>query len=152
VEWLDGSPKEGERRGIALAVAEPGWIHVCPGETGRADLGQTPAEVLTTIRDAGGMGLGDPVETTVDGRFALATDLDPSTSTCWRNEIHPNNDAPGLAGIAFPVGEAPAQIVAFEVNGTTVLALLWADTAAVLADWLPTAQAALDTIRFALRN
>lgn len=150
VELTEAASDADDRRGIWALVAEPGWIHGCIGANTRVDLGNTPVAALATMRDRGALSLSPAAEVMVDGRPALMAELGPSGPPC-RNELHPGDEPGGLAGFAVRL-DKPARIIAFEVQETTLILLLWADTPEGLEGWLPAAMEAVDSIRFEVRD
>jgi hypothetical protein len=126
-------------RGIIAANADTAWSHA----TGRVRLRSDPEGLLADIRDRTGLPL-PAAATTVDGHPALTAGSDAPGN----NDLHFSERMEGLSGEDYIWFKFPMRLTLVDVDGTTMLFLAWARTPADLADWLPTADEFLDSIRF----
>ena len=113
---------------------------------GRHVIGTEPAAFLEDLRDTAGVGIG-PVRDAMLGNLpALAADIDPAQNEC--------------TGITFPLPLAPfgrgdepsldnpGRIIVAQSSDTTIAALITSTEEDQLSEWLPVAQAYVDSFVF----
>jgi hypothetical protein len=131
----------GASRAIVVANADTAWSHGASGS--RVRLGTTLEGLLEDIRDRSHLPL--PAEhTSVDGRPALTARSDRSGA----NDLHFSEKMLGLSGDDYIVFRFPMRLTLVDVDGSTMIIVAWARTADELADWIPTADAFIDSIHF----
>lgn len=130
-------------RGIVAANADTAWSH----GNGRVRLRSDPAGLLEDIRGRTGLPL-PAVATTVDGRPALTA----SSDAPGNNDLHFSERMEGLVDADYIWFKFPVRLTLVDVDGTTLLFMAWGRTSADLAEWLPTADAFIDSIHFLGRD
>ena len=133
-------------RGILIADVTNAGVSTCSLENPRrayGEVGEGPAAFLDSLQEIGGLRLEDEIATTFGGRPAVAAST--VLSRCAQTEI-----IIGTRPIweAYARLEIPSRIVVAEVGGSTVMAQIWAGTPIDLEEWLPIAQAFIDSVRF----
>jgi len=133
-------PDSGNTRGVIVASGEKAWSHA--GD--RFYIEPAPPAFVADLRDRFGVAMGPVVETSLDGRPAVATVLTGAS----QNDIHVLGPITGLPRGPFVLLDDPARLIVTEVDGTTVFVLIWARTAADLDAWMPVADRFVDSIHF----
>ena len=133
-------PDSGNVRGVIVASGEKAWSHA--GD--RFYIDPAPAAFVADLRDRFGVAMGPIVETSLDGRPAVMTDLTGASE----NDIHVDAPITGLPRGRFVLVNNPARLIVTEVDDETVFVLIWARTAADLDAWMPVADGFVDSIHF----
>jgi hypothetical protein len=121
---------------IIVASGEEAWI-------GGFKLRTRPEDFLADLRDLGNVPMSAVAETTLDGRRAL-------------NVMLPGADGiqvlylsgPGLNKNDYLLMDLPERLTVADVDGVTVLVLIWAKPADALGAWLPIADEFVSSIHF----
>ena len=130
----DGLPREGH--GVTVVSAETPLVHGTPA---RVPIRTKPQDFLEDLRTIGHVNIGEPSPALLDGRPALVVTV----------------EGPGLdfhygPGLSTDVGlDVGSRIIVADVDGITIVVVIWATDEDDMAAWLPTATALVDSMTFA---
>ena len=134
--------------GITISSAEDAVTHPCPGVNegpSRVSVNGRDARLfLEDLRTIAGVEIGEPVETTFDGRPAIAATVDPRANQCEYADYHVHG--PGLGG--YVQLRVPSRLVVTDVDGMPIVIQVWASTPNDLDEVLPAAESFLEGIHF----
>ena len=105
----------------------------------------TPAEILEDLRAIGGVGIGAQSSSALDGKAAVATDIDPLRQRCETADVHLT--ASVLGGAYVPL-DRPSRMILADVDGLVVGVQIWTERPEDLESWIPTATEFVETIHF----
>ena len=135
--------------GITISSAESAVTHPCPGVNGglsRVSVnGRDPRMFLEDLRTIGGIEIGELVDTTFDGRPAIAVTIDPGAARCDAADFHVNGASIGGGYVQLRV---PSRLLVTDVDGMPIVLQVWASTSSDLEAVLPAATSFLDNVRF----
>ena len=131
--------RTGNKSGIIIAAGERPWSHA--GD--RYYLRTEPAGLLADLRDRSGLHLGPFIDTELDGRPALTATKDDNTGT----DVHVSGPISGLQQASVGIAD-PSRLIVTNVDGVTVIVVIWARTKENLDAFQPAATAFVDSIRF----
>jgi hypothetical protein len=134
---VGGGPAVG--RGVTVVSAQEPTVHGATQSGGRAPISTDPAQFMIDLRTMAHADLGEPAPTTLDGRPALSVEIRASNV----GDFHYR---PGLSS-HVPLTN-PGRLIVADVNGITVVVMIWAASPEYLDGWLPTATAFVNSIRF----
>lgn len=131
----DDSVRKGH--GVTVVSAEAPLVHGTPT---RVPIRSKPQDFLEDLRAIGHAKIGEPIPTTLDGRPALV-------ATVESGNVPDFHYGPGLSThVTLDVG---SQLIVADVDGITIVVVIWATDEDDMATWLPTATAFVDSIAFA---
>ncbi len=125
--------------GVTVVSAQEPTVHGVTQSGGRTAISTDPAQFIEDLRTMAHTDLGEATPTTLDGRPALSVEVRASSV----GDFHYR---PGLSS-DVPLTN-PGRLIVADVNGITVVVLIWAATPAYLDGWLPIGTAFVNSIRF----
>jgi hypothetical protein len=125
-----------------------GLVHTCdlPARTGTAELPADPTGFLSGLRTQLGGALSETSSTTLGNLPAARADIRGPATTCGP-ALHLNNLALGYKTWE-PVLKNPGRLIIARDEGATIGVLISAETDEDLAEWMPIAQAYVDSLVF----
>ena len=105
----------------------------------------TPTEILEDLMAVGGVGIGAQSASTLDGRAAVAADIDPLRQRCETADVHLT---PSLLGGDYVPLDRPSKLVLADIDGLIVGVQIWAERPEDLERWIPTAMQFVESIHF----
>ena len=134
--------------GITISSAEDAVAHPCPGANGgpsRVSVNGRDARLfLEDLRTIAGIEIGQPVDTTFDGRPAIAATVDPRANQCESADYHVHG--PGLGG--YVQLRLPSRLLVTNVDGMPIVFQIWGSTATDLDAAMPAAASFLAGVHF----
>jgi hypothetical protein len=117
------------------------------GPTRGFDVDQEPRTLLEDLRDEVRVAVGPISQARLGNIPAFAAEIDPTQSICANTSFHENGQ--GLfSGSVEPTLENPSKLIVGRIGDRTIAVLISATTEEALAEWLPIAQAYVDSFRF----
>ena len=143
----DGTFEEGAW-GITISSAQGAVTHPCPGVNGgqsRVPVNGGDARLfLEDLRTIAGVEFGELVETTFDGRPAIAATVFPWVARCESADYHVYQS--GFDG--YVQLRLPSRLLIADVNGMPIVFQVWAATANDLDAVMPAASSFLAGVHF----
>ena len=116
--------------GITISSAEGAVTHRCLGvDDGPSRVsvnGRDARLFLEDLRTIAGVEISEPVDTTFDGRPAIAATVDPRANQCDYGDYHVHGPG-GLGG--YVQLRVPSRLVVTNVDGMPIVIQVWASTA-----------------------
>jgi hypothetical protein len=110
-------------------------------------LNTEPSAYLEELRDRIGVGIGPISPATLGNLVAVRATVDPAANSCEGSRIH--EDGLGLSWVTFePSLDNPGTLIVGRTGDTTIGVLISASNDELLAEWLPIAQAYVDSFIF----
>lgn len=128
------------------------YLHACPTVTGDpADdtlmIGTEPSAIMQALRDTAGVGLG-PISTTTMGNLpAVTAEVDPAGNLCGHYAFHENGLGLGATSMERTLDD-PSRLIVARTETRTIGVLISSATQDELVQWLPIAQAYVDSFVF----
>lgn len=129
-----------------------GLLHNClgpgaPGDNGTFVFTDDPSAFLQELRDTAGVGLGSIRPATLGNLSGWGAEVDPAANACGQNALH--ETGLGLGAISLEAKlDYPGKLLVARSGETTIGVLITASSEDELAEWLPIAQAVVDTFVF----
>ena len=143
----DGTFEDGAW-GITISSAQDAVTHPCPGVNGgqsRVPVNGREARLfLEDLHTIAGIEFGEPVETTFDGRPAIAATVLPWVARCESADYHVYRSSfDGYVQLRLP-----SRLLIADVDGMPIVFQIWASTANDLDAVLPAAESFLAGVHF----